>query len=273
DGATATGSLTPSHAYKDNGTYTATLTVTDAAGLSSTDSAVVNVNNVVPSQLSLALSATSISEGSSITLGGSFADPGSLDTHQVVVNWGDGSTNTTVSLAAGVLNFSGVSYQYKDNPTGQPTGSYAISVTVTDKDGASSSASTSVQVKNVAPTANANGPYSGTVGTAISFKGTATDPSSADASAGINYAWNFGDGSTSTGATPSHTYAAAGTYTVTLTATDKDGGASTVTTTATVNPVPANPPVTNAGPDVVANEGATVSFTGSATGGTGPQAC
>src|SRR5439155_11953338 len=160
-------------------------------------------------------------------------------------------------------------HQYKDNPTGQPTGSYTISVTVTDKDGGTTSGSTSEQVNNVAPTANANGPYSGTAGTAISFKGTATDPSSADTAAGFTYAWNFGDSSTGSGATPNHTYATAGTYTVTLTATDKDGGASSVTTTATVSAAP-TPPVANAGPALVANEGAAVTFSGSVTGGTAP---
>src|SRR5207237_8557566 len=33
DGGSASGTLTPSHTYADHGSYTATLTVTDAAGL------------------------------------------------------------------------------------------------------------------------------------------------------------------------------------------------------------------------------------------------
>src|SRR5439155_21458978 len=147
--------------------YTIGMTVTDKDGGSASGSTSVQVKNVAPTNLALTRSATSINEGGSVSLGGSFTDPGTLDTHTVVINWGDGSTNTTVNLAASVLSFSGVSHQYKDNPTGQPTGSYTISVTVTEKDGGTTSGSTSEQVNNVAPTANANGPYSGTAGSAI----------------------------------------------------------------------------------------------------------
>ncbi|MBN1876726.1 MAG: PKD domain-containing protein [Anaerolineae bacterium] len=49
DGTTASGTLTPTHIYGDNGTYTVTLTVTDTMGLSAADGAVVAVGNVVPS--------------------------------------------------------------------------------------------------------------------------------------------------------------------------------------------------------------------------------
>ena len=34
-----------------------------------------------------------------MTLTGSFTDPGTLDTHTVVINWGDGSPNTILTLA------------------------------------------------------------------------------------------------------------------------------------------------------------------------------
>src|SRR5207237_2525096 len=70
-----------------------------------------------------------------------------LDTHTVVINWGDNSSST-VNLAAGVLSFSGVSHQYLDESAG---GSYAVTATVSDDDGASGSGSTSVTVNNVAP--------------------------------------------------------------------------------------------------------------------------
>ena len=33
-------------------------------------------------------------------LSGSFTDPGTQDTHTVMIAWGDGSTNTTLNLAA-----------------------------------------------------------------------------------------------------------------------------------------------------------------------------
>lgn len=81
-----------------------------------------------------------------------------------------------------------------------------------------------------APTASANGPYSGAVGAAI---GLSSAGSSDDGSI-VGFSWDFGDGSTSSAANPSHTYASAGVYTVTLTVTDNDGNTDSDTTTATV---------------------------------------
>jgi PKD repeat protein len=233
DGRTASGTLDPTHTYAASGTYTARLTVTDSLGLAQTASTTVTINNLPPANLSLTQSATSINEGSSLNLGGSFTDAGAADTHQVVINWGDGSANTTVNLATGVLSFSGVSHQYQDNPTGQPAGSYSISVSVTDNAGGSTSTGTSVQVNAVAPTVNAGGPYSGTAGSAITFSASASDPSPLDTA--FTYTWNFGDGNTGSGAAPSHTYSAAGTYTVTVTAADDDGS-GTATASVTVSP-------------------------------------
>ena len=48
DGTTASGTLTPTHAYADNGTYTAKLTVTDSDQQSSSDTLTVTVANVEP---------------------------------------------------------------------------------------------------------------------------------------------------------------------------------------------------------------------------------
>ena len=48
DGTTATGSLNPSHIYANPGSYTASVTVTDANKLTSTGSVVVTVNDVAP---------------------------------------------------------------------------------------------------------------------------------------------------------------------------------------------------------------------------------
>src|SRR5207253_1472227 len=131
------------HQYVDNplgGSYTITATVTDNDGGSGSGSTSVNVNNVPPANLQLSLNPTTINENGSTALGGSFTDPGTLDTHAVVINWGDGSSNTTLSLGADVLAFSGASHQYLDNPASGST--YAISVTITDKDNGSGTGST-----------------------------------------------------------------------------------------------------------------------------------
>jgi len=49
DGMTVSGTLTPTHTYGDNGTFTVTLMVTDTTGLSAEDALVVSVGNVAPS--------------------------------------------------------------------------------------------------------------------------------------------------------------------------------------------------------------------------------
>ena len=49
--------------------------------------------------ITLSLDAATINENGSVSLSGSFADSGALDTHTVLVDWGDGLTNT-LDLAA-----------------------------------------------------------------------------------------------------------------------------------------------------------------------------
>ena len=72
----------------------------------------------------------------------------------------------------------------------------------------------------VPPKANAGGPYTGTVGTALSLDGSgSSDPQGQQ----LTYTWSFGDGGTGTGEKPSYTYAAAGDYVVVLTVTDTSG--------------------------------------------------
>jgi streptogramin lyase len=70
------------------------------------------------------------------------------------------------------------------------------------------------------PQANAGGPYTGTVGTALTLDGTGSSDPQGQA---LTYAWSFGDGGTGTGAKPSYTYAAAGDYVIALTVTDTGG--------------------------------------------------
>ncbi|UCC86494.1 MAG: PKD domain-containing protein [Anaerolineales bacterium] len=125
-----------------------------------------------------------------------------------------------------------VTTSYPDGPK-----KVTAALRVTDDKGASHTVTVQVQVQNVAPTAEAGGPYTGQVGAIISLAGTATDPGSID-QAGLNYTWDFGDGTKGSGPIVGHSYTQPGNYTATLTVTDKDG--AHVTDAAAVQVVAAN---------------------------------
>jgi PKD repeat protein len=238
----------PTHNYTAAGTYTATLTVTDADGLTASSSATVTIANPSPPTAN-AGTATSGNEGSAVSFSGSAS--GGTGALSYAWNFGDSTT------ASGSLT---PSHTYAE------AGTYTVTLTVTDSLGQTGTATTTATVADVTPTASAGGPYSAVTGTAVSFSGTATD-SPADVTAGLQYAWSFGDGGSSMVQNPTHNYTAAGTYTATLTITDADG--LTASSSATVTIANPSPPTGNAGTAKSGNEGSTVSFSGSASGGTG----
>ena len=85
---------------------------------------------------------------------------------------------------------------------------------------------------NLKPSAEANGPYSGDIGSAINF----SSAGSIDSDGSINrYQWDFGDSTGSSEENPAHSYANTGVYTVTLTVTDDRGASASDTATVTIN--------------------------------------
>ena len=143
DGSTSTQSLaagvrgfSASHEYAAAGTDDITVTVTDRDnGVGSQyASVVVTARNTAPSALTLDPSVA----GASVTVNASFTDPDALDTHHVVVTWGD-NTSTTQDLVAGATTFD-ASHVY------ETSGTYTVTATVTEPAGASTSASTQVGV-------------------------------------------------------------------------------------------------------------------------------
>jgi hypothetical protein len=192
------------HVYRDDNllntasdVYPLQAIITDGAGASgNTVSGLffVQVDNVRPSALTLTTDGTTIDEGDTFVLGGSFVDPGVLDTHRVAITWGDGSPDTIVSLPSGVTSFAGITHQYRNNPTAAT--SYAISVRVTDDDEPLTpvTAGTSVTVNNVIPSSVSVTPSLATIdehGT-ISLSGSFADLGTLDAHTVII---NWGDGS------------------------------------------------------------------------------
>ena len=137
-------------------------------------------------------------------------------------NWtfGDGSTDT------GVTRY----HQYTS------AGTYTVTLTVTDNQGATNSTTRTVRVgpSNQPPTAAFNfSPANPAVGAWVQFDGSgSSDPDGTI----TTYSWSFGDGSNASGVTRYHQYTSAGTYTVSLTVTDNQGATNSTTRTIRVGP-------------------------------------
>jgi PKD repeat protein len=271
-------SFSVSHQYLDDnptGTasdvYPISVTLTDDDTGTASAGTTVRVNNVAPTITSLS-SAASINEGDTLTLNGSFFDPGTQDSFTLQVNWGEGAVQTYL-LAAGTTTFS-VSHQYvDDNPSGTPSDIYPISLTLTDDDTGTATAGTSVTVNNVAPTITSlSGVSSINENGTLTLSGTVFDPGTQDS---FTLQVNWGEGATQTyllpaGATSfsvSHQYlddnpsgTASDVYPISLTLTDDDTGTVTASTTVRVNNVA--PTITSLSGAGSINEGDTLTLSG-----------
>ena len=206
----------PSHQFSAPGTYTVTLTVTDANGLSASTTALVTAPGPPAAAFTVAR------DGATSTF--SFSDQSHL---------GIGATAITGwSWQFGDPGSGGANQSTLQNPThefSQP-GSYQVTLTITDANGRQSTSSQQVTVSG-APHAAFTATEEGITST-FAFKDESTPGTDGPAIVGWN--WTFGDPAsgarnTSTEQNPSHTFTAPGTYTVTLTVTDADGLTSTTT--------------------------------------------
>jgi len=244
---------------------TVTLRVTDADGASTHSTAIVHVTNVAPT--SNAGGPYTVSEGSTIVLNGTGSDPvdaitlaWDLDGDGVYGETGAAGARGSETGATPVFNAAGLS---------GPSVS-TVRLRVTDANGASTTSTTTVTVLNVAPTANAGGPYTVNEGANVALSGTGTDPVDT-----IALAWDLdGDGTfgetganasrgNETGATPTFNAATIDgltTRTVTLRVTDVDGASTLSTATVQVKNVA---PTANPGGPYSVAEGSTVGLNGS----------
>ncbi len=169
-----------------------------------------------------------VAEGGSVGLAAAGSDP---DGDALTYAW-DLDDNGTFETSG-----QSPSFTWDDGPATR-----TVTVQATDPAGASATATATVTVTNVAPTATFTAPDSVPTGTfTITFTGQ-TDPSSADTTAGLEYAFDCGTGydAFASAASANCSAPASGTRSVGGKIRDKDGGVSeyrdTVTVTGTTSP-------------------------------------
>lgn len=206
DGGTSTAEA-PIHQYTTAGTYTVTLTATNANGSNTaTQSGYIVVTKVAA--MPVAGFVSSVSSGS-VPLVVQFVDSSTNSPVSWAWSFGDGTTSTT------------------ENPSHSYTTSGTYTVTLTSTNSAGSN--TVSKAAYITATPAATTPVasfsairtSGTTPLTVQFIDTSTNSPT-------SWVWSFGDGYTNMQQNPVHTYTAAGTYTVTLT-TSNSAGSSTYT--------------------------------------------
>ena len=190
-----------------------------------------------------------------------------VDLETVVTFNGSASTdNIGVVNWTWVFDDEGAQTLYEVAPTYAFNHAGTFTVTLTVKDAADHSATDTVviTVNDTAPPTAVAGPDQSVLpGTTVTFDGSG----SYDNVGITSYTWNFTDGTAKilTGIHPTYIFNNEGVFVVTMNVTDAAGNWALDTVTITVEVPDTEDPVANAGPDQTVDEGATVTFDGSAS--------
>ncbi|MCJ2539740.1 MAG: PKD domain-containing protein, partial [Candidatus Thermoplasmatota archaeon] len=206
------------HTFTKPGMYEVVLTVEDDDGTTDSTSVVITVTDVGPIAR---LKAIATPEGEPALLDASGSEePGS---DFVAFRWDlDGDKVWDVEDTCSTLEW-----------TWYEPGLYEINMEVEDEDGSTSSNDITIIIQDVAPVADAGGPYEVDEGTPITLSGAGSHEPGDDFA---SFRWDLdGDGGyDSEGMELEMTFTLAGEYIITLLVTDVDGSTSDATTTLTV---------------------------------------
>jgi PKD repeat protein len=257
DGSPVVSGTVASHAYADNGVYSAALRVQDDSGAASTAGMAVRITNANP--VAEAGEDRAVDEGRKLSLAGTASDPGTADALSLAWDLDyDGSR-----FDEDVVGESAVTVRYPDGPA-----SYVVAFRARDDDYGRESGdgdeagetidTLEVTVHNLAPAADAGGPYQGGDGVPLSLTGAGEDVP-ADA---LLYEWDLDRTQRFEirGRQVSPTWMVTGDYQVTLRITDDDGGVSLDTAQVRIFN---SPPTALAGGPYRGREGSPVPLSGS----------
>jgi PKD repeat protein len=195
DGSGAVTARNPSHTYAQAGTYTVTLSVTNAFGVSAGASQFVTVSLGTAPQADFSFQSSGLNVA--------FLDASTGSPKIWTWDFGDNTSDASNS---------------KQNPqhSYKAAGTYSVTLTASNDAGSTSKTKLVTVSQGDPPVAD------------FTFQATGLNVVFADQSTGgpTSWSWDLGDGGTSSQRNPSHTYAKAGTYAVVLTASNAAGAGS-----------------------------------------------
>ncbi len=244
----------PDHTYVKPGIYVVTLTVTDVAGNSNSDTITIKVIDTSDPNANAGPNATVDEDTPHIFDGSNSFDDVGIQNYAWDIDASDGIDWSNP-------DFSGSSLWDPVHTYTLP-GFYTVTLNVTDADGNWNIDTVFITVKDVTPPmANAGSPAIIDEDTPYMLDGSGSyDPEGGTITW---YNWTFGDGTFLNGfdPLPFHTYLQPGSYSVTLNVTDAEGNWALNITQIQVLDV--TPPIANAGPNATVNEKLPYTFDGS----------
>jgi PKD repeat protein len=242
---TSSNQPNPTHSYTQPGVYQVKLKITDDSGTScnvSEDSKVVTIN-AAPEAHAGADEKACINDILRFD-GSKSKDPdGSILSY--TWDFGDGEEGNGVNTT----------HAYKKS------GQYEVMLTVTDNSDTECNASSDTKIVtiNQPPIADAGSRQVVCMNESVQFDGNLSQDFDGNI---VSYQWNFGDGATGSGQNPTHSYSKTGTYQASLIIKD-DSGLRCDTGSSAVTIVVNQPPIADAGTDMITCPGQVITFDGS----------